>query len=352
MLFSSYRLLAVLICFVPTQLLLSQNFEEFNPRTTEIAGLTWTTDNLNIYYQGSNCFKGYTANGRHWTAESMCKNYGRLYTIEAALAIDRMIEGWHIPTDEEWGRLEQALGMSAEEVQQTRWRGAGTANKIKQGSYDTDLRIQVGGGSIDKYGHSSGYPEFTYYWSSTQHDSGQYWCRGFSLKNSTIYRNYTSNSSNSRYYVRLVKDYEPPASTPSVSTTNQSESAPVSPVLLQRLKDEVIASDEEVQNAFFPDDSPRTRYPQVYISTVEVLINRLQCATESETDDYTKLHYYRFRNTVNQRIIQVLGDRQWAKEIERNLEGMTAEQGNPGIVLESLKLTPPAKLEIPYQCNN
>ncbi len=338
------------LCFLLPFSFLSAQPTDFTPRTTEVGGIIWMTDNLNVYHQGAGCFKGYTKDGVHWTADAMCEKYGRLYTIEAAIAIANQIDGWHLPTDEEWSKLEQAAGMSAQDAQLTGWRGAGTANKIKQGSYETDLRILVNGGSINKYGVSSGFPEYTYYWSSTQYDSGRYWCRGFQPNSSEVYRDYKSNSRLSRYYVRLVKDYEQsPSPTP---TQSQPTTSNVSPALLKDMQEQVTLTDQQVHDAFFPNGASRTRYPDFHIAAVEVLVKILKCASAAEQNDYRKIRYYRFITTVNRQIINALNDRQWAKNINNGLEGMTAAEGNPAIVLQYLKLELPDQVEAPYDCRH
>ncbi len=39
-------------------------------------------------------------------------------------------EGWHIPTDEEWQRMEEAVGMSTEDSDKLGWRGTNEAEKL------------------------------------------------------------------------------------------------------------------------------------------------------------------------------------------------------------------------------
>jgi uncharacterized protein (TIGR02145 family) len=60
------------------------------------------------------------------------KTYGLLYNWYS-ISDSRKIapKGWHIPSDEEWKALEMYLGMSANEVEKTSWRGSHEGEKLK-----------------------------------------------------------------------------------------------------------------------------------------------------------------------------------------------------------------------------
>lgn len=55
--------------------------------------------------------------------------FGKLYN-GAVIGSEKSIApvGWHVPTDEDWKKLEQALGMSVSESNQTGWRGDNEAD--------------------------------------------------------------------------------------------------------------------------------------------------------------------------------------------------------------------------------
>lgn len=58
--------------------------------------------------------------------------YGYLYTYEAALAA--VPEGWRLPSDEDWKRLEAALGMEQSQIDlDNTWRGINAGDYLKQG---------------------------------------------------------------------------------------------------------------------------------------------------------------------------------------------------------------------------
>ena len=73
------------------------------------------------------------------------ETYGLLYTYEAAL--QAVPEGWRLPTDEDWEKLERALGMAASEVEKTNeWRGNREAALLKEGSEGIGFDVRYGGG--------------------------------------------------------------------------------------------------------------------------------------------------------------------------------------------------------------
>ena len=58
--------------------------------------------------------------------------YGYLYTYEAALAA--VPEGWRLPSDEDWKKLEAALGMEQSQIDlDNSWRGINAGEYLKQG---------------------------------------------------------------------------------------------------------------------------------------------------------------------------------------------------------------------------
>lgn len=58
--------------------------------------------------------------------------YGYLYTYDAALAA--VPEGWRLPSDEDWKKLEAALGMEQSQIDlDNTWRGINAGDYLKQG---------------------------------------------------------------------------------------------------------------------------------------------------------------------------------------------------------------------------
>jgi uncharacterized protein (TIGR02145 family) len=65
-------------------------------------GKQWTTQNLSVNTAQSYCYED---------AERNCRQYGRLYTWEAARrGCQSLGDGWRLPTDEEWRQMAKQYG--------------------------------------------------------------------------------------------------------------------------------------------------------------------------------------------------------------------------------------------------
>ncbi len=72
-------------------------------RTIKIGSYTWMAENLKYAASESYCYAATML-----SPESLCENYGRLYTYSAAKEV--CPEGWHLSTMEEWEDLIAATG--------------------------------------------------------------------------------------------------------------------------------------------------------------------------------------------------------------------------------------------------
>ena len=99
--------------------------------------------------------------------------YGNLLSYEEALA--SAPEGWRLPTDDDWKKLERAMGMGGE-VDRTGWRG-NIASLLTRSDQGAELGLKLGGsvlyssetygvGCLLKYDGEAGY-----YWTSTVDES-------------------------------------------------------------------------------------------------------------------------------------------------------------------------------------
>ncbi len=128
-------------------------------------------------------------------------------------------EGWRIPTDEDWKILEECLGMSVAEIDQTNWRGTDQGDKLKIETTNTTGWIRYDGvwgtnssgfsatgGSCRVYNGAWGIPAIRhsgYWWTSTA-VKGYAWYRYLDYKKSGIFR-YATHP-NYGFSIRCVKE--------------------------------------------------------------------------------------------------------------------------------------------------
>ena len=74
--------------------------------------------------------------------------YGNLYTYEDAIA--NAPEGWRLPTDEDWKKLERAMGMSQGDADATGFRGTEEGTLLQQDITGTGIALPFGGYAIVK----------------------------------------------------------------------------------------------------------------------------------------------------------------------------------------------------------
>jgi len=158
-------------------------------KTVVIGTQTWMAENLNYEISNSWCYGN---------KEENCEKYGRLYTWAAAMSA--VPNGWHLPTNEEWGILATNVGGVA---------NAGTKLKSKNGWNS--------GNGTDDYGFAAfpaGYQNSgsfyvlgsdANFWTATEGSSSSAYYRYFDTGASM--GSYRSNKSIG-FSVRLVKDSE------------------------------------------------------------------------------------------------------------------------------------------------
>lgn len=176
------------------------------------AGLDWTVENSRYKTDDANCGVYVTAQivGQETGVndEATIKMYGYLYNFAGAKAA--VPDGWRLPTDEDYQKLEQALGMSAEEALADGWRGTCQATLLTQGAEGSGLTFLYGGlcdsNSSSYASHYLWLTAYGYYWTATtassdaslayfrkiQYNSGQVWRHASDVKN--------------MYSVRFVRD--------------------------------------------------------------------------------------------------------------------------------------------------
>jgi len=138
--------------------------------------------------------------------------YGALYNWFTANTGKLCPTGWHVPTDNEFKVLEQFLGMAANELDNTEWRGTDQGSKMKSttgwadgenGTNASGFSALPGGYRFAKTGAFNGIGMLTYFWSSEL--SVEYaWYRLLDGPNSDVFRSGTSKTGGK--YIRCLKD--------------------------------------------------------------------------------------------------------------------------------------------------
>ncbi len=136
--------------------------------------------------------------------------FGCLYSLEAAMKAAP--EGWRLPTDEDWQKLERHFGMSAKEAASLDWRGHIASSMKERSDNNSTLGIPMGGYYTD---YVSGgrlgwhYMSFYgYYWTATQDKDkgdGYYFARKFAYNKDAIWR-HSMEKDHYQLYVRFVRD--------------------------------------------------------------------------------------------------------------------------------------------------
>jgi len=118
-------------------------------KTVKIGKQTWMAQNLNYL----------PPKGKSWCYNndtSYCNKYGRLYDWHTAKKA--CMNGWHLPTSQEWDNLGKAVGGEISwittSVPRTYWLGAGKKLKAKSG-WKRNIVDSVSGNGTDDFGFSA-----------------------------------------------------------------------------------------------------------------------------------------------------------------------------------------------------
>ncbi len=196
-------------------------------RMVIIGTQVWMAQNLNFgtmiggdrTMRDDKVFTKYCYNDR----EANCDVYGGLYQWGEAMQYSRLIgskgicpEGWHIPSDSDWKKLEQYLGMSVSEANDTGYRGGGSfvGAKLKPRSSMWDVPgarkfITSGFNALPsgyRYAFGTYYyiDEFGFFWTSTEASDTYIWYRLLSNKDNQVRRDYYYKTIG--FSVRCIQD--------------------------------------------------------------------------------------------------------------------------------------------------
>lgn len=176
-----------------------------------IGDLEWTVDNARYDTGDDNTRSIYSTQEILGDQNSIndsltVRKYGYLYSYQGAkLAVPN---GWRLPSDEDWKKLEISLGMSEGEVNADGWRGSYQAILMHQQN-GTQLNMEYGGfldGNSTAFNLKFYFMEaFGYYWTSTYDEkTATAFFRKIVYNSGKVYR-YTS-ATNNMMSVRFVRD--------------------------------------------------------------------------------------------------------------------------------------------------
>jgi uncharacterized protein (TIGR02145 family) len=162
-------------------------------KTVTIGSQTWMAQNLNCAVDSSLCYDDSAAN---------CTKYGRLYRWAGAMAIDTSYNsrlwqgsdsaqhqgvcpnGWHIPTDTEWGVLIAKVGGDSARIRLSSTSGWDSANGTDQYGF----RV-LPAGFCDLSGvFFYGLGIDASFWSSSEGSASVAWIRDFHNANASVDR--------------------------------------------------------------------------------------------------------------------------------------------------------------------
>lgn len=178
--------------------------------TVKIGEQTWMGENLRVTHapDGSEI----TSYSYYEDSDSI-KKYGRLYNWNAAMngsktegAQGICPDGWHVPTDNDFKKLEMHLGMTQSEADMVNtWRGSPVGTMLKAGG-SSGYNAQMAG-RMSSSGSFYLLGTWEYMWTSSEYSSNAAWRRCLSAKWSTVGR-YNTFYKSYGFSVRCVKNEE------------------------------------------------------------------------------------------------------------------------------------------------
>jgi uncharacterized protein (TIGR02145 family) len=139
-------------------------------------GKEWLTKNLNVATSDSYCFDDREAN---------CRNFGRLYTWQAAQRACQLLgDGWRLSTDEDWRQLANLYGGAFDGAE-----GSGKAayQALVSGGR-SGFDAVLGGGRASDDGAYDDLNSHGFYWTASEIDSAVALFYNFARGGLTLYR--------------------------------------------------------------------------------------------------------------------------------------------------------------------
>ncbi len=135
--------------------------------------------------------------------------YGILYNWHAVGTDKLCPEGWHVPSDAEFGTLELFIGLASDQIDVWGWRGTTQGAQIKDaigwdGTNTSGFSALPGGYRYGGDGSFSSFGIITYWWSTSLDGTSLAWYRRLDGNNSGIYR--ASTSLRGGKFIRCIKN--------------------------------------------------------------------------------------------------------------------------------------------------
>ncbi len=205
------------------------DLKDFNGRTYKVVQIgkqCWMAENLasTHYADGAKIENVFVYNDD----EANAGEYGRLYTWDAAMngaaesdevpsgIIGACPKGWHLPSDNEWKKLERTLGVKKRNLNRQGWSTGEEGGKLKEkgtkhwnepnkGATNKTGFTAIAAGSRNFGGVYTGKGISSFYWTSSMLYSLTSWGRGLGTSSAGIYR--FNDDPGSAFSIRCVKDW-------------------------------------------------------------------------------------------------------------------------------------------------
>lgn len=136
------------------------------------------------------------------TEQQSVSVFGYLYTLKGASIAAP--EGWRVPTDEDWKKLEEYLGMNEKEADGEEWRGNIASSLLS----NNGLALKLAGwkdNNAEMCTEDCNFIQaFGFYWTSTTTENDMAYFRKIESKRNEVYRNLTKTDN--MLSVRYVRD--------------------------------------------------------------------------------------------------------------------------------------------------
>ena len=198
--------------------------------TVRIGDQVWMAENLKVTrYRNGDAIPGVTALEEWVVLETGAwseydnnpengKVYGKLYNWYAVSDPRGLApEGWRIPTEEDWRKLEEHLGMNPDVTGEVEFRGndANVGGKLKEsgtehwkepngGATNETGFSAVAGGYRDNDGPFNFFGRYASFWTNTEAENDRVWFRGITTNETGVYR--FSFNKKCGFSVRCIKE--------------------------------------------------------------------------------------------------------------------------------------------------